>query len=74
MSEITLNNDYRQALAAIKQRIQTSQIRAVLAVNVKLLGLYWDIAASWRRGSANGRGARRWWSTWRRTCRLPIQA
>ena len=57
MSEITLNNDYRQALAAIKQRIQTSQIRAVLAVNVELLGLYWDIGRqleAWQRERAWG--------------------
>ena len=33
MSEITQHTDYRQALAAIKQRIQVTQTRAVLAVN-----------------------------------------
>lgn len=43
MTEITRHTDYRQALAAIKQRIQTSQTRAVLAVNAELLSLYWDI-------------------------------
>ena len=43
MSEITSNSDYRQALADIKQRIQAAQVRAVLAVNAELLGLYWDI-------------------------------
>lgn len=42
MSEITHHTDYRQALVAIKQRIQSSQTRVVLAVNVELLGLYWD--------------------------------
>ena len=42
MSEITHHTDYRQALAVIKQRIQTSQTGAVLAVNAELLGLYWD--------------------------------
>lgn len=45
MSDITRHSDYRQALAAIKQHIQTSQTRAVLAVNTELLGLYWDIFA-----------------------------
>ena len=52
MSEITHHTDYRQALAAIKQRIQTSQTRAVLAVNAELLGLYWEIGrqlAVWQR-------------------------
>jgi hypothetical protein len=32
MSDITQHTDYRQALAAIKQRIQTSQTCVVLAV------------------------------------------
>ena len=43
MSDITQHTDYCQALATIKQRIQTSRTRAVLAVNAELLGLYWDI-------------------------------
>ena len=52
MTEITRQDDYRQALAAIKQRIQTSQTRAVLAVNAELLNLYWDIGRQldvWQR-------------------------
>ena len=32
MTDITHHTDYRQALGAIKQRIQASQTRAVLAV------------------------------------------
>ena len=43
MTDITQHTDYRQAIAAIKQRIQASQTRAVLAVNAELLNLYWDI-------------------------------
>ena len=39
MGNITHHSDYRLALAAIKQRIQSSQTRAVLAVNAELLGL-----------------------------------
>lgn len=69
MSEITHHTDYRQALAAIKQRIQTSQTRAVLAVNAELLGLYWDIGrqlAVWQRERSWGR---QWWSKWRWTCK-----
>jgi len=42
MSEITQHRDDRKALAAIKQRIQASQMRAVLAVNAEQLGRYWD--------------------------------
>lgn len=52
MSEITQHSDYRQALAAIKQRIQASQTRAVLAANAEMLGLYWDIGRQldvWQR-------------------------
>jgi len=40
MTSITLHSDYRQALANIKQRIQSSQTRAVLAVNAELLTAY----------------------------------
>jgi DUF1016 N-terminal domain len=57
MSEVTHHTDYRQALAAIKQRIQSSQTRAVLAVNAELLGLYWDIGRqldAWQRERAWG--------------------
>lgn len=43
MTNITHHSDYRQALAAIKQRIQASQTRAVLAVNAELSSLYWEI-------------------------------
>jgi hypothetical protein len=40
MSELTEHPDYRQALPAIKQRIQASQTRVVLTANAELLGLY----------------------------------
>ena len=43
MSDITHNQDYRLALEAIKQRIQSAQLRAVRVVNAELLNLYWDI-------------------------------
>lgn len=43
MSEITRRSDYRQALAEIKLRIQSAQVRAVFAVNSEMLALYWDI-------------------------------
>ncbi|MDO9107062.1 MAG: PDDEXK nuclease domain-containing protein [Methylovulum sp.] len=43
MNEINLHADYRLALDEIKQRIQATQIRAVLAVNRELLVLYWHI-------------------------------
>ena len=43
MNDITHHPDYRLALEAIKQRIQSAQLRAVWSVNAELLNLYWDI-------------------------------
>ncbi len=43
MSLITVHVDYRLALGEIKQRIQTTQMRAVLAANNELVSLYWYI-------------------------------
>ncbi len=37
--------EYRSFIQAIKQRIQSSQIKAAIAVNQALLRLYWDLAA-----------------------------
>lgn len=57
MTNITHHSDYRQALAAIKQRIQASQAGAVLAVNAELLNLYWEIGRQldvWQRERAWG--------------------
>ena len=38
-----VRSDFAALLADVKQRIQTSQTRAVLAVNAELVRLYWDI-------------------------------
>lgn len=59
MSDITHHTDYRQAPATIKQRIQASQTRAVLAVSAEMLCLYWDIGRQldvWQRERALGLG------------------
>jgi len=57
-SEITQTRDYREALAAIKQHIQTTQMRAVLSVNAELMGLYWHIG----RNLAHWQAERGWGS------------
>src|ERR1039457_6907451 len=44
--EISINPDYRQVLDEIKQHIKSSQLRAVLAANSELIGLYWHIGQS----------------------------
>jgi hypothetical protein len=52
MCAIPHHTDYRQAITAIKQRIQASRTRALLAVNVERVGLYWDIGRQlnvWQR-------------------------
>ncbi len=46
-------------LASIKQRIQTAQVRAALAVNRELVMLYWGIGTEiTRRQKAEGWGTR----------------
>ena len=42
-SGLSKSPDFPRLLAEIKQRIQTAQTRAVLAVNSELVHLYWDI-------------------------------
>ncbi len=36
-------DDYRDLLAAVKERVRTAQYAALKAVNTELVGLYWDI-------------------------------
>ena len=45
MSYITrlLPNDYAALLAEVKERVRSSQYKALKAVNKELVGLYWDI-------------------------------
>lgn len=52
MTALAHHTDYRQGLEDIKRRIQSAQIRAVLAANTELLQLYWDIGrqlAQWQK-------------------------
>ncbi len=44
--EISINPEYRQVLDEIKLHIRSSQLRAVLAANSELIGLYWHIGHS----------------------------
>ena len=41
MSDLVRSNDYRQWILSVKERIQSSQIKAAIAVNRELLALYW---------------------------------
>lgn len=41
MSQLVSANEYRQWIVSIKERIQSSQIKAAIAVNRELLELYW---------------------------------
>ena len=42
-AKITIPADFGALLADVKNRIQTAQMRASLAVNAELVRLYWDI-------------------------------
>jgi predicted nuclease of restriction endonuclease-like (RecB) superfamily len=45
MSEkLVKNSEYRSFIQQVKQRIQSAQIKAAIAVNQALLQLYWDLA------------------------------
>ena len=59
MSELTNDKEYRDWIVSIKSRVQASQIKAAVAVNVAMLELYWCIGdqivdrqenASWGSG------------------------
>ena len=43
MSELFKNTDYRNWFIDLKSKIQQSQIKAALAVNSRLIRLYWDL-------------------------------
>jgi DUF1016 N-terminal domain len=51
-------NEFAALLADVKRRIQSSQTRAILAVNTELVRLYWDIGRIIDlRQQREGRGA-----------------
>lgn len=53
------NDDYKAFIQDIKQRVQTAQIKAAVAINQELLHLYWDLAeliVAKQRESAWGEG------------------
>ena len=74
MSAIAQHTDCRQALDALKQRIQTSLTRAALTVNAEWLGLCWDIGRAldiWQHELAWGSAVV---EQMRKTCRPAILA
>lgn len=57
--KIILPEDYGNWLAALKQRIQSTQQRAALAVNRELVLLYWQIGRDiLERQQSQGWGAK----------------
>ena len=48
--------DYSAILTDLKERIRTAQVRAALAVNGELVGLYWQIG----KAIADRQGAQGW--------------
>jgi hypothetical protein len=42
-SELTKDSNYRALLEGLKQRIQSSQLKAEIAVNQEMILLYWHI-------------------------------
>lgn len=38
-----MNQDYKQWLLQLKQRIRSTQIKAAVKVNAELIGLYWQL-------------------------------
>lgn len=43
MSDLIINNDYKNWLVELKLKIKQSQIKAALSVNSELIMLYWDL-------------------------------
>lgn len=41
--DLTKTPDYRDFIITLKQKVQTAQIKAAVAVNQELIELYWDI-------------------------------
>ncbi len=50
---------YGEVLASIKARIHSSRIRAVLAANAELIGLYWEVGQLILRDRPRSAGALR---------------
>lgn len=45
MSQLKINEDYKNWLINLKSKIKNSQIKAALSVNSELIALYWEIGA-----------------------------
>jgi predicted nuclease of restriction endonuclease-like (RecB) superfamily len=59
MDKDLLPSEYHAFLATIKARIQQAQLKAVVAVNTELIGLYWQIGQEiWQRQQKEGWGAK----------------
>ena len=74
--DLTSSARYAELLKEIKARVQAAQVRAGLAANRELLGLYWDIGRMiLTRQEAEGWGAKAIENGWSRNVRaLQIQS
>lgn len=43
MKSLVNNKHYQQLFAEIKQKIQSTQVKAIVSVNQEMLLLYWEI-------------------------------
>ena len=46
MAKLSLNKEYKQFLATIKEKVYQSQYQAMKQVNKALISLYWEIGQS----------------------------
>ncbi len=46
MAKLSLNKEYKQFLATIKEKVYQSQYQAMKQVNKALINLYWEIGQS----------------------------
>lgn len=67
--DIHLDSDYRDWIAEIKQRYQSSQIKAAVKVNSEALLFNCNLGATWLSGKQRKSGAKASWNRSASICR-----